>query len=386
MPNPDMNRDLPNRTETSRYTIEEDTMIQSRLHMNISNMTVADFVMTKFLPEHVSQKRDSGRNHYQAILKLVLAPEKVAQIFRRFRGKSVSTPETVPGWPYMSDLRIREVQPADVENLISAAMNRGYSSQTIRHIRNTVSAIFSHAIRGGYFEKANPASSVRMPEMRRKPTYSLNLSQLLRVLGHMACPEREVTLMIVATGMNVSEACGLQWRNVNLLDRSVYREAELTPPRTIAIRNQMYRGRFSSVPPSRKREIAIPPILHSVLTQLSRANGIGLRDTVFVTKPGIPINPINLAARRLKVIGKHLDMPWLGWQVLQRTREHLLDEHGIQFVDHLASELTSERRLQEEAPQLETDIRHRACLDSASFNFSVPKVQVNASDYRHDIW
>lgn len=304
-------------------------------------MTVANFVMTKFLPEYVSQKSDSGRNHYHAILKHVLAPEKIAETFREPVSSSRSGTKCVSDWPYLGELRIVEVQPADVQRLVSAAMNRGYSSQTIRHIRNTVSAIFSHAIRAHYFQNANPASSVRLPEMKRKPDHHLNLSQLVQVLGMMGYPEKEVTLMIIVTGMNVSEVCGLQWRYVNLLDRSVYREPEVIPPRTIKVRNQMYRGRFSNVGRARKKEIVIPPILHSVLARLSRANGIGPLDTVFVTKPGIPINPINLAARRLKLLGKELDMPWLSWQVLQRTRKRLMDDLGAHLVDHLTTELNA---------------------------------------------
>src|SRR5260370_20223857 len=45
------------------------------------DMTVAHFVATRFLPDHIAIKTSPGRRHYQAILKHVLTPEEVETIF-----------------------------------------------------------------------------------------------------------------------------------------------------------------------------------------------------------------------------------------------------------------------------------------------------------------
>ena len=46
-----------------------------------SEMTIARFVESTFVPEHVQVKRLAGRAYYQAILKHVLPPEEVDRIF-----------------------------------------------------------------------------------------------------------------------------------------------------------------------------------------------------------------------------------------------------------------------------------------------------------------
>ncbi len=49
--------------------------------------------------------------------------------------------------------------------------------QTVTHIRNVVSAIFSHARKGNYFHGLNPASQVAVPGMSRKEAHMLSPSR-----------------------------------------------------------------------------------------------------------------------------------------------------------------------------------------------------------------
>jgi hypothetical protein len=74
--------------------------------------------------------------------------------------------------------------------------------------------------------------------------------------------------------------------------------------------------------------------------RLSRATNAGWNDYVLVSKGGRPINQINVAARRLKSIGRALEMPWLSWQVFRRTRALLVQEFGMQFQQTLAMAIT----------------------------------------------
>jgi hypothetical protein len=54
---------------------------------------------------------------------------------------------------------------------------KGYSVQTAKHVRNTVSAIFTHAKRRGFHSGDNPATLVRLPEMIRKEARALSFEQ-----------------------------------------------------------------------------------------------------------------------------------------------------------------------------------------------------------------
>lgn len=44
---------------------------------------------------------------------------------------------------------------------------------------------------------------------------------------------------------------------------------------------------------------------------------------------GTPISGKDIAARRLKLIGKDLKMPWLSWHVFRRTHRTLPYELGM---------------------------------------------------------
>lgn len=302
----------------------------------VEEMTVAEFVGRKFFPEHIATKRTPGRRHYQAILKHIINPDYVDHIFGVDGQRSRTKLKTNPEWPYVDNVRLLDIQPEHVQRLISVALQMGYSTQTAKHIRNVVSAIISHGIREGYFLGGNPAILVPSPRMQRKAPHALTFDQTVRVMQAMRYPELEITLMVILTGMNIAEICGLQWEYVNLTDHPVNREGELISPRTILVRKQWYRGELSSVPEGRRKTIAIPDLLKKCFLRLSQARLDGWNDFVLVSRSGRPINQINVAARRLKLIGEQLEIPWLSWQVFRRTRNRLVDEFGVQLQHELA--------------------------------------------------
>ncbi len=306
----------------------------------LDQMTVAEFVRARFLPEHVANKRTSGRRHYQAILKHILPPEEVDSAFGVESAGSKAKLKSIANWPYMNNVRLADVRPGDVQCLVSTALQNGYSTQTAKHVRNVISAIFTHAIKRRYFAGENPAIQVAPPGMTRKIAHVLTFEQTVRVLKVMRYPEMEIALLALLAGMNVAEICGLQWKHVNLADHSVNREGELIPPKTISVRNQWYRGELSSVPAGRRKNIAIPHMAQSMFLRLSRTTNTSWNDYVLISRGGRPINQINVAARRLKTIGQALEMPWLSWQVFRRTRTKLIQEFGAQFQQKLAAAMT----------------------------------------------
>lgn len=302
----------------------------------VEEMTVAEFIERKFLPEHIATKRTPGRRHYQAILKHVISPDHVDRIFGVDLQRSRAKLKTNPNWPYVDNVRLLDLQPDHIQRLISVALEMGYSTQTAKHIRNVVSAMVAHAIKEGYFIGGNPAILVPPPGMRRKTPHALTFEQTVRVMQAMRYPEFEMTLIVILTGMNIAEICGLQWKYVNLTDHHANREGESISPRTIAVRKQWYRGELSGVPDGRRKDIPVPDLLKKCFLRLSQARVGGWNDFVLVSRTGRPINQINIAARRLKLIGEHLEVPWLSWQVFRRTRGRLVDEFGAQLQHELA--------------------------------------------------
>jgi integrase len=307
-----------------------------------SAMTIADFVEKAFVPEHVAIKGLAGRTHYRAILKHVLTPEEVQRVFNLDVERSRTRLKAIPDWPYISRLGLSDTRPEHIEGLMLAAQARGYSMQTVTHIRNVVSAIFSHAKKGNYFHGTNPASQVVVPGISRKEAHMLSLPQLKAVLELMRYPEREMTLMAILTGMNVAEICGLQWKHVNLSPSEQYADGEVIPSRTIVVRKQWYRGELNSVKIGRTRNVSVPDLMFPVLTELGRRVRFTKPDDfVLVSEAGTPVNETNIASRRLKGVGQELGMPWLSWHVFRRTRKDYVQRFGSRFVDRVAAVLNS---------------------------------------------
>ncbi len=295
-------------------------------------MNVVSFVENVFVPEHVSIKGLSGRTHYRAILKHVLMPEEVHAIFKVDVEKSRARLRAIPDWPYIGHLDLSEVKPEHVERLVHAAQARGYSVQTAIHIRNVVSAIFTHAKKGEYLAGDNPAVLVPAPGMTRKEAHTISLPQMRLLLETARYPEREMVLMALLTGMNVAEICGLQWKHVNLSAGDKEINGESFRPRTIVIRKQWYRGELASVKVGRARHLPVPDLLYPVLCALARRPRFTRpEDFVLVSETGTPVNETNIASRRLRPIGKELNMPWLSWHVFRRTRKEYLQRFGAGY-------------------------------------------------------
>ena len=303
-----------------------------------SPMTIADFVEKVFIPEHVAMKAASGRTHFQAILKHVLTPEEVDRVFHANTGWSKNKLKSVPTWPYLGNLHLADIRTEDVQQLIEAAVARGYSAQTVKHIRNVVGAIFTHARKRAYFNGDNPAAHVKLPRIVRKEAHALTFAQATELLGAMQYPEKELALIAMLTRMNVAEICGLQWKWVNLTDEWAAAGGERIPPRTIAVRKHFYRGELVDLPKSsRNRYLSIPQPLLPILCELSqRAKYTGSDDFVLVSTVGTPINEKDIAKRRLKPIGKSMGMAWLCWRVFSRTHNSLAYEYGTRSLDRVA--------------------------------------------------
>jgi len=201
-------------------------------------ITVIEFVKHKFIPEYVVNRKHAGRAHFQTILKHVLTPAGMNDVFHLDSKKSRDKLKAISDWPYMDSICLQDVTPANVQQLISKALERGYSIQTVTHIRNVIRKLFSFAQRTLSFNGENPAAKVALPEMVRREAHTLTLDQLESVIQSMRYPEREMALISILTKISIAEACGLQWRRVNLSDSKRIVESEVLEPRTIAIRSK----------------------------------------------------------------------------------------------------------------------------------------------------
>jgi integrase len=304
--------------------------------MEASSMPLAVYVERKFIPNHVSLKGPAGRTHYRAILKHVLTPERVDRLFTPYVGIKKARLRTVPGWPYLDHVMLCELNSDHVRQLTSSASAYGYSPQTVKHIRNVVSTIITHAKTKGMFVGDNPISGVELPAIVRKESHDLTIGQVKTILSQMQYPERYIALITVTTGMAASEICALQWKHVNLTTAKMLVDGQSIPPRSIIVKKQWGVGEVVNVNVNRVRTVAVAePLIHA-LKRLRRDRRTGDPNCfVIATWEGRPISPVNLRMVRLKQIGRRLDMPWLSWQVLKRTHGALLSELRIKLSEDL---------------------------------------------------
>jgi integrase len=327
-------------TFSHRFSLNQQSAVRSfddhSNHRTPSSISVAEFVIQKFIPDCVAGRRSSARSHFRTVLNHVLHPEFVSDALSTVRSATKKRLSTIPGWPYVDALQLREIDAGVIQHLAHAVLKRGYSTQMARQIRNMMSLIMSHAIRTGYYPGPNPAASVILPAMPQKETHSLNLAQLAGVLRAMVYPEKYIALFLVLAELRVTEICGLQWKYVNVSPSPRLVEGELIPPKTIAVRYQIYRGEFTKADGGRRRFVRISDLLFSVLRDLKSSPRLtGPENFVLASRNDTPVHPENIAARRLKSIGRSVEMPWLSWSAFVRTRNRLRSQSDRDLHEHL---------------------------------------------------
>lgn len=304
-------------------------------------MSFSLFVKNKFIPEHVARKTLTGQRHYQAILKHLLRPETVNRVFNP---QNVAHPRliAVPDWPYLDDVPLCDIRSDHVCRLLGSASDHGYSSQTIKHIKNVLFAVISHAQREGCFVGANPVSHVKVPLGVTRVRHSLNVCQTRDIVRRMHYPDQEIALFCLTTDMTLTEICELEWKRVNLGYSEIYYEGEFLPPLSIAVRSKVDASSMEGCERGRHRTISITEPLLSHLRKL-RGQVAKKRGATFVltSERGGPIPRETVNIERLKPIRKTLGIPWLSWQALRRARVSMLRECRTELAERVIDRIVS---------------------------------------------
>ena len=275
-----------------------------------SRITVGRFIEEKFGPEHIERKRSAGRSFYQAILKHIIQPEEVDRIFQRNTADPRKTLRSLPGWPYINNVRLCDVRDHHVNLIAEAASQNGYSVETVRHIRSVIGAIFSHAIRENFFAGDNPIAQIKPPRRPRRSESSLGPDQAATALQMMRYPEKPFILLGAMTGLLPSEIIGLQWRHVNVTADPTFIDNVRIPPMSISVRKRWYRGELDNVRKNACRDVLIPQALAPLILELrSQTRYNRPDDFVLVSQRGTPISHDNLMTQRLRPIARQLALP-----------------------------------------------------------------------------
>ena len=302
-----------------------------QIHVD-TEISLVTFIERRFIPDHVQLKSAAGRAHYHAILKHVLRPETVDRLFKPYIRTVRTRLQTLPDWPYLDGLFLGELTSDHVSRLVASATRRGYSPQTVKHIKNVVSAILSHAQREGLIIGRNPASAVELPPMARRKSHHLSLAQAKSLLNSTRDPQRIAALLTIVTGLSIADICALRWKHVDFTTSQLWVERRSVWRRNVSSRK--YLAEKSSSADSRKAEcFPLSKTLLRTLHELKRnCHTTNPESCIVGSGSRILLRPIDLP---LKSVARQLHMPWLSWQVVRRAHNDLRSELMLQLADDL---------------------------------------------------
>ncbi len=291
--------------------------------------TLEQFIRERFVPEYVNVKlKHAGKGHYEDRFRLIL--------------------------PLLGQRKFKDIKHPDLQVLINQKREEGYSWQTLKHIRNTLSAVFRHGMErvGLYVPQipgVNPASGLILPPKsitreRRSASIEECRALLQALPSHPRRPAREMARLAICCSVGRAELAALRWRWTNLSDQAVTVDGVLLPPRALRVTEDFYEGHFGTTKtPSRVRSVPLPIKCVEELTVLrARGHHTDPNDLVFCNRSGGPVLFANIdrdimrpTIQRLIKAGSLIAR--LGWHELRHTHATLVQQLGMPYLDAKAN-------------------------------------------------
>lgn len=154
------------------------------------------------------------------------------------------------------------------------------------------------------------------------------LQPLVQVLlGHVDDAVRQIATffrLLAATGLRISEALALRWRDLQLDGSSP----------NVKVRRAYVRGRFA--PPKSKygrRDVPLPyELVIELRSRLNSSDRSGPNDLVFPSRAGTPMAAENLRRRVLAPAAEEAGASWAGFHAFRHTCASLLFAEGRNAV------------------------------------------------------
>lgn len=135
--------------------------------------------------------------------------------------------------PYIGETKLQTLRPRDVDNLISALTDEGYSHNTLTAILTTLKSALDYAVYPCELRIDNPARLIKVPKrapkeiIERKIIGKDKLHELLSAypFGH---PYYMPIIIAYHTGMRLGEVLGLCWDAVDLEKKKISVIRQLT--------------------------------------------------------------------------------------------------------------------------------------------------------------
>ena len=230
--------------------------------------------------------------------------------------------------------RLTDVTPRDLAQLVAwladpQAQGKRLSDSSIKNATNPVRAMFATAVREGLL-RHNPTTNLALPhrvmirEDEDEEVRPLSREQLSDFLALVHPRHRLMFEVLGSCGLRISEAIGLQWRDLHL-DGS-------TPH--LKVRRAIVKKRLG--PPKTKharRRVPLSPELVSALrARRGETEWPAAEDLVFCSLAGTPLDPDNLRTRVLKPVAQEVGAPWAAFHTFRHTYASLMLASGANVL------------------------------------------------------
>lgn len=238
--------------------------------------------------------------------------------------------------PMLGRVPLRDISPAQVQDIINAKRLQKLSPQTLTHIRNRISAVLRHAKAHRWFFGELPTDAVRLPELIREEQKALKWPEICTLANALPEPCATLVVFLAQTGLRIGEAMGLRWSRVNLTAEPLTVDGQEIPPLSLLVRENYVMGKYQTLKTkSAVRTIPIPEWLASRLLMLSFSDA-SMDWAVFANSTKkTPIDQHNLARRVLKPIAIAHGMGWVSWHTFRHSHTTMAERAGLSTAERM---------------------------------------------------
>jgi integrase len=187
---------------------------------------------------------------------------------------------TVHVLPVLGAMRIGDIIPLHIENLLQDRLRTGLSCKTVRNLVGLLQGIFSLAEDNDLIVKS-PVRNKHKPSVHRREKPIWTASQVRSIVEAVPVAHRALFATAALTGARLGELLALQWRHIDVAGRKLRIDQSLW-------RNQL----FSPKTVGSVRTIHFGNGLARVLAEHTRkAHGKNADDFVFAKQDGTPLHP-----------------------------------------------------------------------------------------------
>lgn len=226
--------------------------------------------------------------------------------------------------PHFRGMRLADIEPPDVRGLVTELLRGGRSAGTASKDLAPVKALFATAVEDRAL-RYDPCAGVRVNARRtydpdaEEPAKALTRAELARLLKEMPGDWRLLFELLAKTGLRISEALGLEWRDL----------AQANGRPVLRVRRQFVRGTLDDLKSANsRRDVPLPPMLATALTERRNAAD-PVCPLIFPSATGTYLADRNVRKRVLLPAATRAGVPHAtGFHIFRHTYASLLIDSG----------------------------------------------------------